>query len=181
MPATKAALASGGMTHCCLQMRLENVFLSVRPIVLSLARSTMFSSTTFSSSRRSVHRAAPGAASRPERSAWPPRRRRRSAAWRNSGWLAGQHRLEAFLDQLLGGSARTSRRWCPAPRRSGCRSILRPASEASAFNRMRALVSNCAECLPLQEILEPLPLLLTELHDVLLYAISFAATNHLPS
>ncbi len=38
-----------------LEMRLENVFFSVRPIVLSLARSTMFSSTTFSSSRRRVH------------------------------------------------------------------------------------------------------------------------------
>ncbi len=38
-----------------LEMRLENVFLSVRPIVLSLAFSTMFSSTTFSSSRLSVH------------------------------------------------------------------------------------------------------------------------------
>ena len=37
------------------EMRLENVFLSVRPIVLSLAFSTMFSSTTFSSSRLSVH------------------------------------------------------------------------------------------------------------------------------
>ena len=39
------------------EMRLENVFLSVRPIVLSLAFSTMFNSTTFSSSRLSVHRA----------------------------------------------------------------------------------------------------------------------------
>ena len=38
-----------------LQMRLESVFLSVRPIVLSLAFSTMFSSTTFSSSRLRVH------------------------------------------------------------------------------------------------------------------------------
>jgi hypothetical protein len=38
-----------------LQMRLENVFLRVRPMVLSLARSTMCSSTTFSSSRRRLH------------------------------------------------------------------------------------------------------------------------------
>src|ERR1022692_2462461 len=42
-----------------LEMRLENVFFSVRPIVLSLARSTMFSSTTLSSSSRSVHFARP--------------------------------------------------------------------------------------------------------------------------
>ena len=38
-----------------LQMRLENVFLRVRAMVLSLARSTMRSSTTFSSSRRRLH------------------------------------------------------------------------------------------------------------------------------
>ena len=38
-----------------LEMRSENVFLRVRPIVLSLARSTMCSSTTFSSRRRRVH------------------------------------------------------------------------------------------------------------------------------
>src|SRR5947209_13299415 len=42
-----------------LAMRLENVFFSVRPIVLSLARSTMCSSTTFSSSRRRLHLAKP--------------------------------------------------------------------------------------------------------------------------
>src|SRR5258707_4120458 len=41
------------------QMWPEDIFFSVRPIVLSLARSTMFSSTTLSSSRTSVHRARP--------------------------------------------------------------------------------------------------------------------------
>src|SRR6266853_4896038 len=40
-------------------MWLENVFLSVRPIVLSLARSTIWSSTTFSSNNRRVQRARP--------------------------------------------------------------------------------------------------------------------------
>jgi hypothetical protein len=38
-------------------MRFEKVFFSVRPIVLSLARSTMCRSTTFSSSRRRLQRA----------------------------------------------------------------------------------------------------------------------------
>ena len=42
-----------------LKVRLENVFFSVRPIVLSLARSTMFSSTTADSSSFSVHRTRP--------------------------------------------------------------------------------------------------------------------------
>src|SRR6202049_5211601 len=40
-------------------MRLENVFLSVRPIVESLARSTMLSSTTLFSNNRKVQRARP--------------------------------------------------------------------------------------------------------------------------
>src|SRR5258708_31436839 len=40
-------------------MGLENVFFSVRPIVLSLARSTMLSSTTLSSNNRKVQRARP--------------------------------------------------------------------------------------------------------------------------
>ena len=42
-----------------LQMRLERVFLSVRPIVLSDARSTIFNCTTCSSSSCKVHRARP--------------------------------------------------------------------------------------------------------------------------
>src|SRR3954451_2965409 len=42
-----------------LEMRLERVFFSVRPIVLSLARSTMFSSTTAVSSSVNVQRLRP--------------------------------------------------------------------------------------------------------------------------
>ena len=38
------------------QVRFENVFFNVRPIVLSLALATMFNSTTLSSSRLNVHR-----------------------------------------------------------------------------------------------------------------------------
>ena len=53
------------------QIRLENVFLRVRPIVLSLARSTMFSSTTLFSNNRNVQRA-------PRQSAWLPSRHRKS-------------------------------------------------------------------------------------------------------
>src|ERR1700676_574184 len=40
-------------------MGLENVFFSARPIVESLARSTMWSSTTFFSTSRRVQRARP--------------------------------------------------------------------------------------------------------------------------
>jgi hypothetical protein len=42
-----------------LKVRLERVFFRVRPIVLSEARSTMFSSTTALSSSVNVHRLRP--------------------------------------------------------------------------------------------------------------------------
>lgn len=58
--ATKCTLASGGITHCQLRCGLRTFF-NVRPIVLSLAFSTMFSSTTFSSRRRRLQRVNPGA------------------------------------------------------------------------------------------------------------------------
>src|SRR5208283_4138463 len=45
-----------------LEMGLENVFLRVRPIVLSLALSTICNSTTFCSSRRRLHLAWPAGA-----------------------------------------------------------------------------------------------------------------------
>ena len=45
-----------------VEVRFEVVFFSVRPIVLSLAFSTMLSSTTFSSSRRRLQRAKPSGA-----------------------------------------------------------------------------------------------------------------------
>ena len=68
-----------------LQVRSENVFFSVRPIVLSLALATMFNSTTLSSSRLNVHRrgllVAPN---RPVQSVWLPRRHQRCAVGR--GW-----------------------------------------------------------------------------------------------
>ncbi len=60
MVATNAALASGRSPIAACDTD-ENVF-NVRPIVLSLARSTMCSSTTFSSSRRRLHLAKPAGA-----------------------------------------------------------------------------------------------------------------------
>src|SRR5271168_690303 len=45
-----------------IAVRFEDVFFKVRPIVLSLAFSTMFNSTTFSSSRRRLQRSKPSGA-----------------------------------------------------------------------------------------------------------------------
>ena len=56
-PGHERGIGRRGNDPLILQVRLENVFFGVRPIVLSLARGTMPSSTTFSSSRRKLQRA----------------------------------------------------------------------------------------------------------------------------
>src|SRR5437660_11324852 len=60
------------------QMRFENVFLRVRPIVLSLARSTIFSSTTLTAT--SSVRGPWEVGNKPRRSVWLPSRHRKSSA-----------------------------------------------------------------------------------------------------
>src|SRR5215471_6787928 len=62
----KGAVRLGWDHPLLFEMGLENVFLfflKTRPIVLSLALSTILSSTTFSSSNRNVHRARPAGGS----------------------------------------------------------------------------------------------------------------------
>ena len=85
------------------QMRLENVFLRVRPIVLSLARSTMFSSTTLFSNNRNVQRARPLGGSEQAKAislaSFSPSKN--SGNGRRRSWLATQHSLEAFFHQLF--------------------------------------------------------------------------------
>ena len=116
-------------------------------MVLSLARSTICSSTTLSSSRRRVHLACPFGAG-PNASAI-------NFAFENPGAggvlviFAGQHGFEHLFDQLAAGCEGCWRYWYPAPRRSGCRSRPSPASDTSAFNRILAFANNWAERLPL--------------------------------
>src|ERR1700736_2873608 len=108
------------------QMRLERVFFSVRPIVLSLARLTIFSSTTASSSSCNVQRARPAAWSRPTRSTWPRPPRRRCSASLNLVNACESGRPRTLLRPAAGASSRPCRHWSPVPPRSGCRSSPRP-------------------------------------------------------
>src|SRR5947209_18044930 len=106
MPATKAALASGGITHCCLRCGLRMFFLASAPIVLSLAFSTMLSSTTFSSSRRRLPRAKPSGAGESVSaisfaSAAPVENPRPGGV---GIVFSLQHRRKPFLDQLAPGA-----------------------------------------------------------------------------
>src|SRR5882757_6574624 len=132
------------------QMRLESVFFSVRPIVLSLARSTIFSSTTASSSSCNVQRARPiGGLEQANAinlaSAAPSKIRRlaefgeclriRAASNPSS---TSRWRVLATVATLVSSAAAISLSLQPSP-----------PSEASAFNRMRAFSSFCAGCFPL--------------------------------
>src|ERR1019366_1033838 len=164
-----------------LEVRFENVFFSVRPIVLSLARSTMCSSTTFSSSRRRLQRAKPSGAGESVSaisfaSATPSKMRGRAELGlylrvnTASNASSTSWRLVRSILAMLASSA-TAIRLSLQPS---------PASDTSAFKRMRAFVSSCAERLPLRinssswtrsSALNRTTYFLT--------AISFPATNHL--
>src|SRR5580692_7916353 len=133
-----------------LQVRFKKVFFSVRPIVLSLARSTIFSSTTCSSSSCNVHRLRPFGGSE------------QASAISLASVAPSKMRVLAEAGECL--RTRTASRpsstsfWrvratvsTLVSRASAIRLSLHPspASEASAFNRMRALVSSRAGCLPI--------------------------------
>src|SRR5271167_4847099 len=126
-----------------LQVRLENVFFSVRPIVLSLTRSTISSSTTLASSSLSDQRECPLGGSEQARaislaSAAPSKIDflaelgecfRFSAA--SSPSSTSLCRVRATVSTLVSSAAAISLSLQHAP-----------ASDASAFNRMRAF-STC--------------------------------------
>src|SRR5580658_9921480 len=59
----EGAVRLGRNDPALLAVGLDNVFFKTRPIVLSLARSTMLNSTTFSSSNRKLQRANPSGGS----------------------------------------------------------------------------------------------------------------------
>src|SRR5208283_2075696 len=131
------------------QMRLENVFLRVRPMVLSLARSTMFSSTTLFSNNRNVQRARPlggseqaraisSASFSPSKSlgtAGAARGLRLNAASRPSSTSCLRTRWT--IDALVSNASMISLSLHPWP-----------ASETSAFNKIRAFSRRWAGPLP---------------------------------
>src|SRR5712675_1042173 len=170
-----------GRNDPLLQMRLENVFLRVRPMVLSLARSTMCSSTTFSSSRRRLHLACPSGAG--------PHASVINFASATPSKIRGRAEFALYL--RVSTASNPSSTNCRRVRRilamlvssaSAIRLSLQPspASDTSAFNRMRAFVNNWAARLPLW-IKSPSCARSSALNRTtyFLTAISFAATNHL--
>ena len=149
--------------------------------MLSLAFSTMFNSTTFSSSRRKLQRANPSGAGEQVRainfaSAAPSKIRGRaefglylrvSAAAIPSS--TSRRRVRPILLMLVSNAAEIALSLQPSP-----------ASDTSAFNRMRAFVSDCAGCLPAQIIASSCSRSSAlSFTTYFLTEISLPATNHL--
>src|SRR5262249_40630618 len=83
-------------------MGLKSVFLSARPIVLSLARSTMPSSTTLFSNNRKVQRARPlGGLEQAKAISLASFTVKNPSNRRHRARLAAQHGLETFFHQLF--------------------------------------------------------------------------------
>ena len=148
-----------------LQVRLERVFFSVLPIVLSLARSTIFSSTTAIASSCGVHRLRPLGGLEQARaislaSASPSKMR---------GLAEDQRRLEPFLHQSLAGPGnrgdsgiQRTGDLAGTPALAGFRGI-----GLEQDTRLQQLA--CTVFAATDQRAEPFALLVAELHDILLY------------
>src|SRR5208337_608287 len=162
-------------------VRFERVFFRVRPMVLSLTFATIFNSTTFSSSRRKLQRANPSGAGEQVRainfaSAVPSKIRGRAEfglylrlSVASNPSSTSCRRSRPILLMLVSNAAEIALSLHPSP-----------ISDVSAFNRMRALVSNCAGLLPAWIKASSRARSSTlSFTTYFLTAISFPATNHL--
>ena len=107
-------------------------------------------------------------ANRPARSAWLRRRHRKCAAWRSSANACGLARTRSLPRPAAGVCVQRYRRWYPAPRRSGCRSMhpRRPRRPPSAGY---ARAATAAPVLALgNRYVEPLAFRVAEAHNVFL-------------
>ena len=154
-------------------MRFKRVFFNIRPIVLSLAFSTMFNSTTFSSWRRRLRRANPPGAGEQAgaisfASAAPSNIRGRAElglylrlSVASNPSSTNCWRVRATLLALVSSAAEIALSLQPSP-----------APETSAFSRMRAssafAPNSCRTLASVNQRFEPLALRGAQLHHVLL-------------
>jgi hypothetical protein len=165
------------------QVGLKEVFFSVRPIVLSLTRPTMFSSTTLYSSRRNVHRARPLGGSEQASavslaSPAPSKMRGLAEAGERFGVSTA---LEPFFDQLLTNAgdsheAGVQRRGDLAVAPSfPCLAGIGLQQDPRPGQLPRRVLAT------LDQRIQTLSLFRTELHDILLYGDLFRGHESTPS
>src|SRR5262252_1194521 len=137
----------------CFEMRLELSFFKTRPIVLSLARSTISSSTTLFSNSRKLQRARPCGGSEQANAI--------SLASFSPSKIGDTEGRDGFL--RLRTASKPSSTICWRVRYTVVAlvsSVLTiwlslhpsPPSETSAFSRIRAFISRCAELFPFRII-----------------------------
>src|SRR5208283_5359521 len=132
-----------------LEMGLENVYLSVRPPCCRWrSRRSATRRPSPPKDAGSIWRDPPGPARKPKRSAWLPRRRRKSVAGPNWECTCASRRLRSLPRQFAVASARSSRCWCPAPRRFGCRSIRRRPPTRPLSRECRLSSTNARRACP---------------------------------
>src|SRR5271165_3830240 len=100
-------------------------FFKTRPIVESLARSTILSSTTLFSNNRKVQRARPLGGLEQAKAVWLPSRRQRSARPPASRVACGSTPHRSPLPPVACAPGRPWMGWSPTPPRSCCRSTHR--------------------------------------------------------
>ena len=128
-------------------MGLENVFLSVLPIVIA-GTIDIWSSATFFSNSRSVRRARPlGGLEQARAISWLPSRRQKSAQPPVSPVACGSTPPRSLLPPVACAPGKPWKRWCP----SLDNPAVTPACtgfQTSAFNNIRAFSSRWAGLLP---------------------------------
>src|SRR5271166_2526999 len=151
MAATKPALASGGITHCRLRWGLRTFFLESDRVVAGLLDNVQFDDLLLEQAQTPTReplgrrRAGQGDQFRLRRPVENPRpggvrivfagQRRRDPS------STSRRRVRPMLLMLVSNAAEIALSLQPSP-----------ASDTSAFSRMRAFVSDCAGCLPAQII-----------------------------
>jgi hypothetical protein len=132
-PGDKGCAGVGCDHPLLLQMRLESAFLSVRPMGLSLVRSTICGSTTFSASGRKFHLAQPsGAGPHVSVDQFCCRHVKKPSSRGVRVMFAGQDSLETLAS---------------APRRPGCRSSRRlPPTGLPSTGSSSTTLPNACPC-----------------------------------
>ncbi len=137
MPATNAALASGGMTHCFCRCGRRRFFLaSARSCCRWLGQRSSVPRPALPAVATSTACDPSAVWNRLRQSASLRRRRQRCAVWPRLGNACGQARHRNLLPPVAGGSEQRCRRWYRGRRRFRSPAIIRQSPTAVAQVRI---------------------------------------------
>jgi len=167
-------MAFGGMTSTVAMGR--RMFFERPPIVESLARSTIWSSTTFFSNSRSVQRARPlGGLDKPGQSVWLSFSPSKIRATAGVARCLRSTPPRSLLPPVASAPGKPWKRWCPnLDNRLSLQPA--PASETTAFNNILAFSNRWAGLLPFRyQRFKPFAFLVATAQHTFFTEISLAA------